>query len=200
MNPQNERNGGLHGTDAAGTGEGDSAGSDILRLTDYQTLVGVLQHRVTGAFIVFLSLDGDDIRLVAAHASEEKAHSVRQEVEAAVQRTISNRIRNEIASGRDDVADAEVEVADWIGLLHAWMKGSDAPLTPFPEEQLAVIGERIQDVLRQRQNLPPLDSGTARVTVFAPDSPPQATTTPLSLSPLPPMPARRSRRKRRQNA
>lgn len=179
------------GGDSKDTPSNGDDGTGDLHLTGSQTLVGVVQHAVTGAFVVFLSLDGDDIRQIAVHTSEAKAQTLRQEIESAVQSLLAERIQN------SDADSEEAAVQEWVRLLDSWTGLSDAPLIPFSQGQLQSLGQSIQEALRQRQSLPPLAPGTSRVTLFVPGKPPEATSSPLPFGPMTNRPYRRKRRRER---
>jgi hypothetical protein len=174
-----------------------------LRLSQTQMLVGTVRHAETGAYSVFLSLDGNDVRHIAAHWNEERATAVREEVQNACLRLLERSLQAQQTRNAEQTAEdatskspwRESAVLEWESLLSRWEAESDAPLLPFPDTQLAVIGEGIQDAIRQRRSLPTLAPGSGRVTVFAPGATPDSQTRPLN--PMPLMPSRSSTRSRK---
>lgn len=163
--------------------QADPAGAPQPHLGPGQFLVGIVHHQSTGTYAVFLSLDGNDIRLLAAHHDEERARTVYDEAQQALKQEASEcRLRRLVDARPETAAELAQDVRGWTERLRRWQQGSTAPLLPFPDEQLATLGQVIGNALAHRnvrEPLPPLAPDAVRTTEFTPGAPPQVTTAPL---------------------
>ena len=139
-----------------------------------RNLVGIVRHADTHTFVVFITLDGNDIRQIASHRDEGDARRVYAEAQERIVQTYTSGKRPE------GTWDAEAATEDWSRQLRVWQEASDAPFTPFPEGQIAQIGEHIVAARAANLRQHPLPEGTVRITEFAPGQSPRATIRPIS--------------------
>lgn len=147
-------------------------------LNENQFLTGVTQHAQTGAFIVWASLDGNEVHLLAGFARLADAEEAARDTENSFRQT------------QDAMNAAAPENADQAGadFMNAFVRQlvarSDREPTPFPPAQLQAIGQHIQKLWQEYQRIPDRPDGFSRVVVFTPKAfdgtePPRVRLTPM---------------------
>ena len=126
-------------------------------MTDEQCIVGVTRHQRTGAYIVWMSLEGNDVTPVGAWRSEATATAAMEETAEEYHR---------LADAMENAAPEQAEqvgLDHWIAFIEDMKQRSDTEPTPFPDSQLAEMGRGIAALLKQRQQVPTSPEGFARV-------------------------------------
>lgn len=140
-------------------------------LSEEQSIVGVTRHNATGGYIVWVSLDGNDVTPVGAWKGEAVAGEMVQETADEFHRLVDAMDRA-AETGSPSQLDQpnqaeEAGIKHWTAFLADMEARSDAPVTSFSEAQLAEIGRHITALIEQRRNVPCAPEGFARVLLYS---------------------------------
>ena len=127
-------------------------------------ILGTVRHALTGAHIVIISLEGDDITPVAAFTRAADAAVAQTQTEDALRRMVDT-----MENAPDDESEA-AGVAVWVAFLRQMDAVSDAEMKPFSREQLAVIERGFAALKEQSAQVPDAPEGFSRVLTYSPEA------------------------------
>lgn len=127
-------------------------------------ILGTVRHSLTGAHIVFLSLEGDDVTPIAAFSRAADASVAQLQTEEALRRMVDT-----MENAPDEQAE-EAGVAVWVTFLREMNAVSDTEVEPFTREQLAVIERGFAALKEQAAQVPDVPDGFSRVLTYSPDA------------------------------
>ena len=130
-------------------------------LSENQCIVGLTKHSRTGAHIVWMSLEGNDVTPVGAWKDEATAAPMVEETAHEFHRMVDAMDR---AAPRHE---GDAGFGHWSAFLSEMKGRSDADTTPFDDAQLAIIGENIAAMMEQKQAAPDAPDGFARVLLYS---------------------------------
>lgn len=149
-------------------------------------ILGTVRHSRTGAHIVFLSLDGEDVTPIAAFTRASDANVAQKQTEEALRRLV------EVVESAPDEEAEDAGIAVWVTFLRQMNAVSDAEMTPFSHAQLAVIERGFAALKEQSRAVPDAPEGFSRVLDYSPEAlagieMPRVRLTPITpATPMPP--------------
>ena len=131
---------------------------------DNQVIIGQSKHHQTGAYTVWVSLNGDDVTTVGAWRAEAHAIQAMQETGEAY-----HQLTNVMGNAAPEQAET-VGVDQWGAFLDRMNQQSGIKATPFSQEQLAEIGRNIEALMKHHPTTQETPDGFARVLFYTPQT------------------------------